>query len=439
MKKVFGVVLLISFFFGFDQVFAEDELGSLVIFINSDPINADVFIKGESHGKTPLRLVNVDNEKIKLRVEKSDYSSYQDDINIVELPGGKSKHLFLNLSPKNLQVVFYQKNQEVYINNKNVGKTPIEINNLPVGMYQIEREENGISLSNKGSHYLRRTAITETLLASGLFGFSLAGTMYYTEKDNETVYRPLRVSTLIFGGLLGYNLLKLFKINTEIKKNLANMTVIEVERFRADSARHYFSSGMEMIGKEEWNDALLKFNFVVNVFPDSGYTPISIYEIGYCYYQMGDIPKATEYFRRFVFDYPIYELFPYGVFYLLDLELASGDVNQALKDFNVLKPIHLDDASGELHKDYFRILETIYKRTEEPDQSIFLALNDEFTYFLEKNKNSSSYPEIYLLYGKLLYNYLDREEGIRILNDVREMYNYDQDLMKELDSIVNAG
>jgi tetratricopeptide (TPR) repeat protein len=276
-------------------------------------------------------------------------------------------------------------------------------------------------------------------LASGLLGFSLAGMAYYTEKDNETLYRPLKVSSLIFGGLLGYNLLKLYKINTEIKQNLANMTVIEVEKFRADSARHYFSSGMEMIGKEEYNDALLKFNFVVNVFPDSGYTPISIYEIGYCHYQMGNVQKAIEYFRRFVFDYPIYELFPYGVYYLLDLELASGDVNQALKDFTVLKPVHLDDASGDLHRDYFRILETIYKRMDEPDISILLPLNDEIAYFLEKNKNSSSYPEIYLLHGKMLYDYIDREEGIRILNDVRKTYNYDQELMKELDSILNAG
>ena len=265
MKKVFGIILLISFFFSFNHVFADNEPGTSVIFINSDPINAEVFIKGESHGKTPLRLVNVDKEKIKIRVEKSDYSPYLDDINFVELPGEKTKQIFLNLSPRNLQVVFYQKNQEVYINDKNVGKTPIEINNLPVGMYQIEREENGISMSNRGSHYLKRSAITETLLSSGLLGLSLAGTVYYTEKDNETLYRPLKVSSLIFGGLLGYNLLKLYKINTEIKKNLTNMTVIEVEKFRADSARHYFSSGMEMIGQEEYNDALLKFNFVVNV------------------------------------------------------------------------------------------------------------------------------------------------------------------------------
>ena len=105
---------------------------------------------------------------------------------------------------------------------------------------------------------------------------------------------------------------------------------------------------------------------------------------------------------------------------LLDLELASGDVNQALQDFNILKPVHLDDSSGDLHKDYFRILETIYKRMDAPDGSILLALNDEIAYFLEKNKNSSSYPEIYLLHGKIMYNYLDREEGVRILNELSQ-------------------
>ena len=52
--------------------------------------------------------------------------------------------------------------------------------------------------------------------------------------------------------------------------------------------------------------------------------------------------------------------------------------------------------------------------------------------------NSVSYPEIYLRKGRLLYEYLDRDEGKRILNDIKEKYSYDKNLMREVDIILNG-
>ncbi len=436
MKKYLVIVIILCILYWTGDGYAEYSGEPIELFINTDPINAEVYIKGDKRGKTPLRLNDINKNKIKLRIEKQGYEPIQQE---VKISGEKRKLLFYTLSSLNIQIVISEKNQNVYINEKNVGETPIEINNLPAGTYLIERKDNGISLSNKGSRDLKRTIRIETLFSAGFFGLSLAGMMYNQKEESKLAPDPMRFTSLIFGGLLGYNLLKLYKRNTGIKKNLANITAIEVERFRADSSRHYFTDGMELIGREQWDEALLKFNFLINFFPDSGYTPISVYEIGYCYYQMGSYQKAIEYFRRFVYDYPIYELFYYGVYNLIDLELSQGEAYRALADYNALKPVYLEDESGELYKDYYRILVTLYQETGESEKSILTKLYNELDSFLENNRDSSSYPDIYLLKGKLLYNYLDREEGLRILNDIKEKYNYDQSIISELESTLNGG
>ena len=88
---------------------------------------------------------------------------------------------------------------------------------------------------------------------------------------------------------------------------------------------------------------------MVNVFSDSEYAAISVYEMGYCYYMKENYAKALEYFRKFVYDYPIYELFNYGVYYLLEIALNNGKNEQALVDNNKLRPVYIEDESGALY------------------------------------------------------------------------------------------
>jgi len=431
MRKLTVIVIIFSLFFGVNFLYAEAP----EVFINTDPINADVYLKNDLIGKTPLRLNNLAQGKIRIRIEKSGYETLKKELII---SGDSRQNYFYNLTPLHIQLVISQKNQDVYINEKNVGQTPLEINYLPAGTYEVERRESGVSISYKGYRDIRRMNKIETFFSAGLLLFSFAGMKHYQSIGNEKAADSLEFSTFIFGGLLGYNLLRYFKLHNAAREQLGQMTAIEVERFRADSARSYFTSGMELVGREQWNDALLKFNFVANVFPDSEYTSISVYEIGYCYYKLEDYQKSSQYFEMSVYDFPLYEIFPYSVYYLLDSELSTGEPYQASTDYHNLRPIYLEDPSGELQKEYYRVFTDIYSQTGESDSSILTDLHNELDNFLNRYTDSSSYPDIYLLKGKLLYKYLDREEGIRILNDIKTRYNYDKNIMNELDSILNV-
>jgi tetratricopeptide (TPR) repeat protein len=279
--------------------------------------------------------------------------------------------------------------------------------------------------------------VTETIFSAGLLGLSIAGNIIYSGKTGPET-QTFGISSAFFGSLLGYNLLKLYKINTLYKREVEDITAVTVESFRRETARDLFSTGMELLGNENYDDALTKFSFVVNVFSDSEYAAISVYEMGYCYYMKENYSKALEYFRKFVYDYPIYELFNYGVYYLLDIALNNGQNEQALVDYNNLRPVYIEDESGALYIEFYRILTWIFSVTGETHDYLLSDLLDELNYYLDNMKESVSYPEIYLRKGRLLYEYLDRDEGERILNDIKEQYNYDKNLMREVDIILNG-
>lgn len=433
MRKLLILLISACFFAGSGYPLYPREPYNL--FINSDPINAEVYINGESAGRTPLRLTGFEHDAMEVRISKDGYLNEREEVTPGEL---RREFLFFSLSPLNVQIAFHQKDQNIYFNNEKVGETPITIDNLPSGPYRLEKREDGIAFSNESFRQLKRVTLLETIFTAGLLSLSVTGSVIYQNNERDAEARALGISSACFGGLLGYNLLKLSKINLSHKASISNITAVEVESFRTESARDLFASGMELIGREKWHEAITKFSFVLNIFPDSGVTAISVYEIGYCYYRLGNYPKAIEYFKKFAYDYPVYELFVYGVFYLIDLELNSGRADLAMQDYSALKPIYLEDESGSLHKEYYRLLTGLYKETGGTNSFILKDFLKDLNYFLINNSDSSAYPEIYLMQGRLLYEYLDREEGLRILDDIKQKYSYDKNLIMELESILNG-
>ena len=164
-----------------------------------------------------------------------------------------------------------------------------------------------------------------------------------------------------------------------------------------------------------------------------------MYEAGLCYSKLKNREKAVEYFRRFVYTLPIYELFPYGVYHLLDLEIAGGDAAKALEDYEALRPVRLEDSSGVLHKDYARVLEALYKASGGDKPDILRDLTAELDAFGARYPGSAAAPDIALLNGKLIYTYLDKTEGARILNEIRRRYRGEKNITGEVDKILHGG
>ncbi|MGQ9615180.1 MAG: PEGA domain-containing protein [Spirochaetota bacterium] len=427
-----GVICLLMVF----SVLSGGYAFAVELFINSDPLGAEVYLEGESIGKTPLRLVNPERDVLNLSIVKNGFQSLQDE---VKLEGNeRSKLLFYKLLPITIDFTIYQENRDVYINGVLAGKSPLIIKNLQPGTYDISNKDTTIYLSSGAYSKLKKTTIYESLFATGLFIASIAGTITIDRNDASPMEYALRISPFIAGGILAYDILKLCKLRTEIRRDQKTLKGIEVVPWGGEVDRDLFANGVELIGEESWEKAIREFMLLVNMYPDSRYVPLSIYEIGYSYYHQNEYQKAIEYFGKFLYQYPVYEFFSYGVYYLMETYRKLDNHQEALRIYDNLKPLYLDDVTGEVYKLYYNLVTDLYENTGRKEVLLLKDFLGELDHFVKQYKDSLYYPDILLLKGKLQYYYLDREMGVDIFNEIGENYNYRKELLLEIEAILRG-
>ncbi len=406
------------------------------IFIHSDPIGAEVYLGDERIGKTPLRLRNVEEGTFILSIEKDGFQRVRDEVTLRE--NERTKLLFYDLFPLSIDFILHHENRDVYINGVLAGKSPLIIKNIPPGTYDMSSDNGAISISGAEYRRMKKATVFETVFATGLFAASIAGSLTSDRNDTSPQAYALRISPFIAGGILGYDLLKLCKLRTGLRRDRKMMKGIEVVPWRGEMDRDLLTEGVELIGEESWREAIGKFNLLVNLYPDSQYVPLSLYEMGYSYYRMEEYGKAKDYFRRFIHEYPVYEFYSYGAYYLIDAERTMGNYSAALGEYESLRPLYLDDVMGEIYGLYYNLFVDLYEKTGSANPQPLGDLIDELDYFMEQYGDSLLYPDILFLKGKLLYKYLDRDGGIDIFNEIGESFSYRKEIMLEMEAILHG-
>jgi tetratricopeptide (TPR) repeat protein len=165
---------------------------------------------------------------------------------------------------------------------------------------------------------------------------------------------------------------------------------------------------------------------------------MSLYQIGNIYHNQGKYEQAEKYLRSFVLEYPSVEFYSFALHSMLDAELKRGNIGKALTDYESLRPIYLDDPSGTLHKNFYDVYTRIYEAGGKTSDQMLLDLRGELDYFIDNYSDTYFYPDVLLLKGRLLYRYLDRSEGKKILNQLQEDYTQREDLLSEVESILSA-
>jgi tetratricopeptide (TPR) repeat protein len=403
-------------------------------FINSEPINASVYSGETFLGKTPLRLVGEESHTLRLTIRKEGYEEVVDEVTLLKT-GEKMR--FFPLSPEHVSIVLDQKGSEVLINGVSAGESPLVIGSLPDGTYRIEKNQNAISIENAEYNNSIRTTVTETIFSGLLFSGSVVGMAHLRGIGDTMNSHAFGFATVVFGSILTYNLFKLSKLSIENKKDRTGMSGVVVREFTGTDDSDTFTEGMSYIGKEKWEEAIRKFLLVINLYEDSHFVPVSYYEAGYAYVNAGNYPKALQYLKDFVYEYPIYELFPYGVLYLFDVQLRLGRSADALSDYEKLRPLHIDDTSGMLHADYYDRMVTLFEKTGGTRRDILYDVLSELDRYLDANPASASYQKILLLKGTLLYRWLDRKKGALVFEEIKDRFSHETEIMREVERILH--
>jgi tetratricopeptide (TPR) repeat protein len=406
------------------------------LFIGSDPLNAEVYLGDDLIGKTPLRLGNVDEQNLStIRIVKKGYEEAEIE---VDLDDSRSQQVYYILYSPFVDLLLTQREKEVFLNEVDAGKAPLVIKNIPNGIYQIESSENRIAITNAEFEREKKTTRWEAVSSGVLFGGSLGAGLYFGNRDDQQLKDLFLFSTVIFGGLLGYNLLKLGKIRLDEKRDRVEMSAIEISGMSLEADRDMFTDAMEYVGKEYWDDALSKFKLLVNLYPNSEYVPLGLYQIGNLYYNLGEYEQAVRYLKSFVYDYPVPEFYGFAVHGLIDSELRRDNTGGALGHYESLRPVYIDDPSGTLYRRYYDLFVRLYEETEGLDEQILVDLLSEFNYFLDTYSDTYFYPDVLLLKGKLLYAYMDRDDGLEVLNTLKQNFSQREEIISEVDSILDA-
>jgi TolA-binding protein len=406
------------------------------LFLNTNPLNAQVYMGDDLIGKTPLRLSNLRKDGLSaVRFTKKGY----EDVEIqIELDEERSQLLYYNLYSPNVDFILSQREKDVFLNEVSAGKSPLVVKNIPNGVYRIESNQERIAISNAEYQRLKKTTRWETISTGVLFAGSLGAGIYYSNSDNQKTADLFLLSTIIFGGLLGYNLLKLGKIELDARMDRAEMSAIEISHMSLEADRDMFTTAMEYVGKEYYEDALSKFKLLVNLYPDSQYVPLGLYQIGTIHYSLEEYEQAARHLKTFVYDYPVIEFFTFAVHDLIDSELKQKNVAEALGYYESLRPVYVDDPSGTLYSMYYDLYTRLYEETGSQNDAILKDLLDEFDYFLDNYQDTYFYPDVMFLKGKLLYSYLDREQGITVFESLRERYGQREEILAQVESLLNA-
>lgn len=428
-KRFFKIIFLINIL-----VLASSlDLQAKEIFINTNPINSRVLVDSKIIGRTPVRIKIEDREKIEIQIKKEGYKVLKKS---VILKDKDLLNLHFDLVPAKIEITFKEDGKVINICGLPVGETPAVLYNIPNGVYKIEKNNNGYNINPAEYKYAIRSTAIESIYSGGFLTLFLLGMNDLNNKGNTVGTNTLGLGSAIMGCVLGYDLMKILKLKISEEKNRIEVKKIRIKPYQKNDDKLLFTEGVGFIGQKKYGRAIEKFSLLTKLYDDSQYIPISYYELGYCYYNLKNYRSAALHLRKFLYNYPIYEMYQYAFYYYLDSLTKIEKYNQAYKDYQDFKPSYIDDESGSLYKMYFNSLIDLYTQNESVYRVIPYDIVRYIDHYLKKYPSSRILPNIMMLKAKVLYKYLDRKEGLNVLNKIKLIYGKDQKIMKQIESFV---
>jgi hypothetical protein len=123
-------------------VIANLEHVTFVLQVSSYPTEAEVYVDGIKKGLTPITIEDLPLGEHFVEVKKQNFATWSQKI---DAESYKVIQLVANLQPESasISVNSTPPGATVYLNNKNVGVTPIVVNNLDQGIYDLRIEMDG--------------------------------------------------------------------------------------------------------------------------------------------------------------------------------------------------------------------------------------------------------------------------------------------------------
>ena len=172
------------------------------------------------------------------------------------------------------------------------------------------------------------------------------------------------------------------------------------------------------------------FSRFVKLFPNTSYTEMANYYLGFCYYNGRRFDDAYNAFKSFTTKYPNSEFTPEAVFYYSDCQYNLGNMEDCINGFNVVISKYMGHEKAE--EAYYtkawalmdiardeEAIETLSTLVEKYPQSQF-APSSIFS-IADYLYNEQKYDEAVEMYQKVLDNFPDSEVAIKVPETLTEL------------------
>lgn len=342
---------------------------TLTLFINSYPYKANIYLNNTYVGQTPYILRDLNSSSTKIKIEKSNFLTFEKKLDFKE--NKKYESIFVYLHPKNFALSVI----DTYSININKTKydAPVKIENIPNGSYQIFKKDNTIYfIHDKAKFYISLLSYILTLGSAGygalvgspeyfiISAISLVISIYFI----FTTYLPQKDEYLI-------NLNPLYKEDEAI-----------------------FIQAQNSINQSQFNLAINQLQQIMNKFPDSYYVPHSLYYIAYCYDALGNFEKSKFYYEQLIQNYPIIDFYDISYYSLAKIYYDANLYEKSIQFFQNILYINPDIISQDFVDAYILLNYIKIYLSSKKD------FKDEITYYFEKATKS----RIGTLRGEVYYN-----------------------------------
>ncbi|MGQ9630774.1 MAG: PEGA domain-containing protein [bacterium] len=336
-----------------------------ILFVNSDPIGADVYLDGRSMGKTPLKVDNLLPGKYEIRIVKERYAEVRETVAIAD----RQRINFFKVLVPWLDITFVDPRVEVRLGKDVVGIAPIMLEDLPTGKYELKSSSHGVSIApadgkSWGKWVLLGCSVSMFVGAAAFFFLGQDAYKGYRNSRNPKEVAELQARTVMYdtltyaslggatisGGISAYFFLM---DDSQIAGDIDRVELVSPRDTTSYPDEELFDSGMQALSDGKWLSAIDTFTSIIEKHPDSRYVPLAQYEIGYAYRQMRDNEKAAESWEEFLRSYPIYELYDLANKELGDTYYSIGKFKDALTAYERVDPQRI--AAGDVPPMYYNM------------------------------------------------------------------------------------
>ncbi len=342
---------------------------SITFFINSFPYKANIYLDKTYIGQTPFIIRDISSNKIKIRIEKQNFIPFEKVFEFKEKK--KYEGVFVYLQTKNFSMSVIDK-YSVNINKKTYD-SPIQIDNIPNGSYQIYKKGNTIYFIHDNVKFYISLISYILTLGSASYGILVGSPEYFVISGLSLIISIYFIFTTYLPTKNDFGL----NFNPLLKED-----------------ENIFLQAQNSINQSQFNLAITQLQQILNKFPESYYVPHSLYYIAYCYDALGNFEKSKYYYEQLLQNYPIIDFYDISYYSLAKIYYDAGLYEKSIQFFqNILytdpDTISVDAVDAYMLLNYIKIFLTTSKDYE-----------DEIIYYFEKVLKE----RIGILRGEVYYN-----------------------------------